>query len=109
MSNPKQFYSYRFGYKLYTYILSGICTALTVAWISASQRADNNKTYEILWRANYIESRALLGLSLRQTDLIIDQITAQELAMWDLYCSRKDLFRENIARKAMETETKMSK
>ena len=74
-----------------------------IMWISASQRADNNKTYEILWRSNYIESRALLGLSLRQTDIVIDQITAQEMAMWDLYCSRKDLFRENIARKAMET------
>jgi hypothetical protein len=102
MKNPNQ-YTYRFGYKLYTYILSGICISLIVAWISASQRADNIRTYEILWRAKYIESRALLGLSLRQTDLVIDQITAQELAMWDLYCSRKDLFRFNIARKAMET------
>jgi len=80
-----------------------------IMWISASQRADNNRTYEILWRAKYIESRALLGLSLRQTDLIIDQITAHEMAMWDLYCSRKDLFRENIARKAMEDVTKTSK
>jgi hypothetical protein len=58
------------------------------------------------YRKEYITYRALYMVSTIQTDLIIDQITAQELAMWDLYCSRKELFRENIARKAMETETK---
>jgi hypothetical protein len=108
MKTPNQ-YTYRFGYKLYTYILSGICISLIVAWISASQRADNSKEREMYYRKEYITYRALYLVSTIQTDLIIDQITAQELAMWDLYCSRKELFRENIARKAMETETKQGK
>jgi hypothetical protein len=96
-------YTNRFFYKLGFY-LAFICLCLsTLGWITASHERDNAITYQILWRKNYIESRALLGLSLRQTDFIIDQITAQEYEMWDLYCSRRNMFRENIARKAMET------
>ena len=79
-----------------------VCAGLTVAWISACVRADNNKAKEIYYRKEYITYRALYLVSTLQTDIVIDQITAQELAMWDLYCSRKELFRENIARKAME-------
>ena len=86
-----------------------VCTGLTIAWITASTQRDIAKTNEIYWRKEAITNKALYLVSIHQTDLVIDQITAQELAMWDLYCERKDLFRENIARKAMETETKKSK
>mgnify|MGYP006902228297 CR=1 FL=1 len=102
-------YTYRFYFKFGFYLMTFICAGLIVAWISACVRADNAKEREMYYRKEYITHRALYMLSVIQTDLVIDQITAQEMAMWDLYCSRKDLFRENIARKAMETETKYGK
>jgi hypothetical protein len=80
-----------------------VSIGIWIAWISTSQSRDNSKQMEFYWRKNYIESRALLNLSLRQTDYVIDQITAQQYEMWDVYCERKYLFRQNMARKAMET------
>jgi hypothetical protein len=95
-------YTYRFFYKFGFYLMCFVCTGLTIAWISACVRADNLKEKEMYYRDKYITYKALYLVSVIQTDLIIDQITSQEMAMWDLYCSRKELFRENIARKAME-------
>ena len=69
--------------------------------IATATSRDNSREYETMWRDKYIESRALLGISIRQTDLVIDQITAQEMAMWEMYCQHKDAFRVNLARKAM--------
>ena len=102
-------YTYRFYYKFGFYLMTFICAGLIVAWITASTQRDISKTNEIYWRKEAITNKALYLVSIHQTDLVIDQITSQEMAMWDLYCSRKELFRENIARKAMETETKTSK
>jgi len=85
-----------------------VCAGLIVAWITASTQRDIAKTNEMYWRKEAITNKALYLVSIHQTDVVIDQITAQEMDMWDLYCKRKDLFRENIARKAMETETKQS-
>jgi hypothetical protein len=81
-----------------------VCAGLISAWITASTQRDISKTNEIYWRKEYITYRALYLVSTIQTDLVIDQITSQEMAMWDLYCSRKELFRENIARKAMDAD-----
>jgi hypothetical protein len=86
-----------------------ICAGLIVAWITASTQRDIAKTNEIYWRKEAITNKALYLISIHQTDLVIDQITSQEMAMWDLYCSNRELFKVNIARKAMETETKTSK
>jgi len=102
-------YTYRFYFKFGFYLMCLVCAGLILAWITASTQRDISKTNEIYWRKEAIMNKALYLVSIHQTDLVIDQITAQELAMWDLYCSRKELFRENIARKAMETETKQSK
>jgi hypothetical protein len=97
-------YTYRFFYKAGFYLMCFVCILLITAWITTAVQRDNNKAKEMYYRKEYITYRALYMLSVIQTDLVIDQITAQEMAMWDLYCSRKDLFRENIARKAMETD-----
>lgn len=102
-------YTYRFYYKAGFYFMCLVCAGLISAWITASTQRDISKTNEIYWRKESITNKALYLVSIHQTDLVIDQITSQEMAMWDLYCSRKELFRENIARKAMETETKTSK
>jgi len=102
-------YTYRFFYKLGFFFMCLVCSGLVFAWISASTQRDIFKTNEMYWRKEAIMNKALYLVSIHQTDLVIDQITSQEMAMWDLYCSRKELFRENIARKAMETETKPSK
>jgi hypothetical protein len=102
-------YTYRFFYKAGFYLMSLVCILLITAWITTAVQRDNNKKKEMYYRDKYITYKALYLVSVIQTDLVIDQITSQEMAMWDLYCSRKDLFRENIARKAMETETKQGK
>ena len=96
-------YTYRFYYKAGFYLMSLVCILLVTAWITTAVQRDNNKEKEMYYRDKYIAYKALYFVSVIQTDLVIDQITAQEMAMWDLYCSRKELFRENIARKAMET------
>jgi hypothetical protein len=83
-----------------------ICAGLIVAWITASTQRDISKTNEIYWRKEAVTNKALYLVSIHQTDLVIDQITSQEMAMWDLYCSNRELFKVNIARKAMEIETK---
>ena len=102
-------YTYRFYFKFGFFMMCFVCILLVMAWISTAVERDNNKAKEMYYRDKYITYKALYLVSVIQTDLIIDQITAQEMDMWDLYCSRKELFRENIARKAMETETKQGK
>jgi len=97
-------YTYRFFYKIGFFLMCLICTGLTVTLIATATSRDNSKEYETMWRDKYIESRALLGISIRQTDLVIDQITAQEMAMWEMYCNNRDAFRVNLARKAMGTK-----
>ena len=101
-------YTYRFYFKFGFFMMCFVCILLVMAWISTAVERDISKTNEMYWRKEYITYRALYLVSTIQTDLVIDQITAQEMAMWDLYCSRKELFRENIARKAMEAETKLN-
>lgn len=93
-----------FFYKLGFFLMCLICTGLIVTIIATATSRDNSKEYETMWRDKYIESRALLGISIRQTDLVIDQITAQEMAMWEQYCNNRDAFRVNLARKAMGTK-----
>lgn len=97
-------YTYRFFYKIGFFLMCLICTGLTVTLIATATIRDNAREYETMWRDKFIESRALLAISIRQTDLVIDQITAQEMAMWEMYCQHKDAFRVNLAKKAMGTK-----
>lgn len=99
MSNS---YTYRFFYKLGFFVMCIVCTGLLVMLVQTAVSRDNAKEYEVIWRRKYIASRVLLGMSMRQTDLVIDQITAQEREMWEQYCNNREAFQVNLARKAME-------
>ena len=97
--NRNNFYSYRFGYKIATYTLAVLCIALSVAWISTSISRDNSSEMEMYWRSGYIESRAMLNYSMREKDILIDVITAQESGICEIYCEQIREFKLNHARR----------
>ena len=95
-TNP---YTYRFGYKIATYTLAVLCIALSFAWISTSISRDNSSEMEMYWRSGYIESRAMLNYSMREKDILIDVITAQESGICEIYCEHIREFKLNHARR----------
>ena len=94
-------YTYRFFYKLGFFVMSLVCAVLIIMLVQTAVSRDISRRAEMYWRGQYIQSEARLNISMRQTDLVIDQITAQEMSMWELYCNNRDAFRVNLARKAM--------
>jgi hypothetical protein len=97
--NRNNFYSYRFGYKIATYALAVLCIALSVAWISTSISRDNSSEMEMYWRSGYIESRAMLNYSMRENDILIDVMTAQESGVCEIYCEHIRQFKLEHAKR----------
>ena len=97
--NRNNLYSYRFGYKIATYALAVLCIALSFAWISTSISRDNSRSMEMFWRSGYIESRAMLNYSIRENDILIDVITAQESGVCEIYCEHIRQFKIEHAKR----------
>ena len=97
--NRNNFYSYRFGYKIATYALAVLCIALSFAWISTSISRDNSSEMEMYWRSGYIESRAMLNYSIREKDILIDVITAQDGGICEIYCEHIRQFKIEHAKR----------
>ena len=95
-TNP---YTYRFGYKIATYALAVLCIALSFAWISTSISRDNSREMEMFWRSGYIESRAMLNYSIRENDILIDVITAQDKGVCEIYCEHIRQFKLEHAKR----------
>lgn len=92
-------YSYRFGYKIATYALAVLCVALSCLWISTSISRDNSRDMEMYWRSGYILSRAMLNYSIRENDILIDVITAQEGGVCEIYCEHIRQFKLEHAKR----------
>jgi hypothetical protein len=97
--NRNNLYSYRFGYKIATYALAVLCIALSFAWISTSISRDNSREMEMYWLGQYIESRAMLNYSIRENDILIDVITAQDKGICEIYCEHIRQFKLEHAKR----------
>jgi len=74
---------------------------LSVFWLVSCIQRDKSRDMEYFWRQKYIESKALLGISIRQTDMVI-MLNNYDTHTWDMYCQNKETFKVNLARKANE-------
>jgi hypothetical protein len=92
-------YTYRFFYKIATYLLSLACAGLFIAWVSASISRDNSRTMEVFWRSKYIQSEAHLNHSIRTNDILIDILTTQDKGVCEIYCEQIREFKLNHARR----------
>lgn len=100
-NNP---YTYRFGYKIATYALAVLCIALSCLWIGTSISRDKSSEMEMYWRDQYIESRAMLNYAIRENDILIDVMTAQESGICEIYCEHIRQFKlEHAKRHNVET------
>lgn len=59
-------YTYRFFYKIGFYVLAVVCIALSCLWIGTSISRDKSMAKELHWRSEYIKSRAILNISIRE-------------------------------------------
>jgi hypothetical protein len=67
-------------------------------WLISCVQRDKSKDMEYFWRKKYIESKALLGISIRQTDMVI-MLNNYDAHTWDMYCQQKEAFKINLAKK----------
>ena len=74
---------------------------LSVFWLVSCIQRDKSRDMEYFWRQKYIESKALLGISIRQTDMVI-MLNNYDTHTWDMYCQHQETFKVNLARKANE-------
>ena len=66
-------------------------------WIRSSIQRDDAKELELFWRNKYISTRAMLGISIMQTDLVLEA-SKPDLQLMDEYCSSKEKFMVNLAK-----------
>ena len=92
-------YTYRFFYKVGFFALAVACVGLSVAWIGTSISRDNSRSMEMYWRSGYIESRAMLNYAIRENDILIDVITAQESGVCEIYCEHIRQFKIEHAKR----------
>ena len=92
-------YTYRFFYKFGFYLLFIVCVGLSVAWIATSVSRDKSRYMELYWRSEYIQSRAMLNYSIRENDILIDIITAQDGGICEIYCEHIRKFKLEHAKK----------
>lgn len=79
-------YTYRFFYKVGFYALVVTCAGLSFAWIGTSISRDSKDREVLYWRSEYISTRAMLNVSVRETDILIDVLTAREPGVCEIYC-----------------------
>ena len=87
--------------KIHKFALIVLVIALSCFWIVTAYQRDKSRDMEYFWRQKYIESKALLGISIRQTDMVI-MLNNYDTQTWDMYCQNKETFKVNLARKANE-------
>lgn len=92
-------YTYRFFYKVGFYALAVLCIVLSFAWIVTSNSRDKSSEMEMYWRDQYISSRAMLNYSIREKDILIDVITAQESGICEIYCEHIRQFKLEHAKR----------
>ena len=92
-------YTYRFFYKIGFYMLLLTCAGLSFAWIGTSISRDKSSEMEMYWRGQYIESRAMLNYAIRENDILIDVMTAQESGICEIYCEHIRQFKLEHAKR----------
>lgn len=79
--------------------MSLFCVCAFIAWIATSISRDNSRTMEMYWRSEYIQSRAMLNYSIRENDILIDVLTAQDRGIWEIYCDHIRKFKLEHAKR----------
>jgi len=92
-------YTYRFFYIVGFYALAVLCIALSSLWIGTSISRDKSSEMEMYWRDQYIESRAMLNYAIRENDILIDVMTAQESGVCEIYCEHIRQFKLEHAKR----------
>jgi hypothetical protein len=87
--------------QIHKFALIVLVIALSCFWVVTAYQRDKSRDMEYFWRQKYIESKALLGISIRQTDMVI-MLNNYDTQTWDMYCEHKEAFKVNLARKANE-------
>jgi hypothetical protein len=92
-------YTYRFFYKIGFYLLSIVCAGLCVAWIGTSVSRDNQAEINRHNTNLLITYKVMLQKSIRETDILIDVLTAQDKGVCEIYCDQIREFKLNHARR----------
>ena len=92
-------YTYRFFYKIGFFMLLIVCAGLSFAWIGTSISRDNSRTMEIFWRKLFIRDAIIMNQAIRERDILIDVITAQDKGVCEIYCEQLRQFKMEHAKR----------
>lgn len=95
-------YTYRFMYKIATYILSGLLVMIITLWIHASIQRDSSIEMQMFWRDLYIRKTALLLRCSMENDIMIDLLTVDEFGVCEVYCERLRAFKCRRIKRELE-------
>lgn len=86
-------------YKIGFYFMSMLCTCLFIAWIATAISRDNQAEINRHNTKLLITYKVMLQKSIRETDILIDVLTAQDKGVWEIYCDQIREFKLNHARR----------
>jgi len=99
----KNVYDKFFRYRVYLTLSAVFNIILTTVWIVTAEQRDNALEKEMYWRDQHITKSSINIVSMMQVDILLLACDSTQFSKYDLYVKHKNLFKENIARKAMET------
>lgn len=100
----KSTYDKFFRYRVYITLSAVFNIILTIAWIVTAAQRDIAQEKEMTCRDQLITKSYLNIVSMMQVDILLMACDSTQFSRYDLYVKNKNLFRENLARKAMETK-----
>ena len=76
-----------------------VCAGLSFAWIGTSISRDNSRTMEIFWRKLFIRDAVIMNQAIRERDILIDILTAQDKGVCEIYCEQIRQFKIEHAKR----------